>query len=224
MKALTVVHQADAGPGVFAEALRDAGWEAAGSSGDADAVLIFGGSAHPDQDAVHPELAAERDLLADCLDRGVPVLAVCLGAQLLAQAAGGAARRASEPEIGWHPVAVAAAGAADPVLSPLAPEFEAFGWHSYECLLPPAAVVLARSPVCVQAYRIGPCAWGIQFHAEVSRADALSWIEDYAADPDAVAAGVDPIALRAATEPRIVAWNETGRALCRRFLQAAAAG
>lgn len=223
MKALLVVHQADAGPGVFAEALHEAGWEATGSPADADAVLIFGGSAHPDQDAGYPELAAERGLLAGCLDGGVPVLAVCLGAQLLAQAAGGAARRASRPEIGWHPVAVAGAGATDPVLGPLGPEFEAFGWHSYECVLPPDAVVLASSPVCVQAYRIGPCAWGIQFHAEVSRRDALSWIEDYAADPDAVAAGVDPAALRAATEPRIAAWNDAGRALCRRFLRAVSA-
>lgn len=220
MRVLCIVHQADAGPGVFAEAMDELGWKATGAVADADAVIVFGGSAHPDQNL--SELASERALLAGCLQRGVPALGVCLGAQLLAQAAGGAARRASRPEIGWHRVAVSGAGASDPVLGALAPEFEAFGWHSYECVLPPDAVALATSEVCVQAYRVGRCAWGIQFHAEVSRADALGWIGDYAADPDAVRAGVDPDALRAATEPRIRAWNDLGRALCRRFLAAAA--
>ena len=98
------------------------------------------------------------------------------------------------------------------MLGALAPEFEAFSWHAYECALPPGAAALAHSDVCLQAYRVGARAWGIQFHAEVLSADALGWIADYAADPDAVQAGVDPVALRAATEPRIAAWNETGRA------------
>ena len=64
------------------------------------------------------------------------------------------------------------------------------------------AVVLARTPVCVQAYRVGPAAWGIQFHAEVTAADARSWIDDYHSDEDAVRIGVDPSGLRAETEGR----------------------
>ena len=103
-----------------------------------------------------------------------PLLGVCLGTQLLAEAAGGSAGRASEPEIGWRQVELTPEGAADPLLAPLAPAFEAFQWHSYEAAPPPDAVTLARSPVCPQAYRIGEQAWGIQFHAEVSAADAES--------------------------------------------------
>jgi GMP synthase-like glutamine amidotransferase len=230
VRALAIVHQADAGPGVFAEAVEQAGWElaiweiGAGSGAPSleglDAVMTFGGSAHPDQTERYPWIDVELRWLADALAADVPLLGVCLGAQLLAVAAGGAAGRAPQPEIGWHPVRVC--GSEDPVLGCLAPEFEAFSWHAYECTLPPGAMALARSQVCLQAYRVGRCAWGIQFHAEVSYADALGWIEDYAADPDAVRAGVDPVALQAATEPRIAAWNDVGRELCRRFLEVAA--
>jgi GMP synthase-like glutamine amidotransferase len=84
-------------------------------------------------------------------------------------------------------------------------------------------VVLARSPVCAQAFRVGDAAWGIQFHAEVSRADALDWITEYHVDPDAVRIGIEPARMRAETEPRMEAWNELGRGLCSRFVAAARA-
>lgn len=234
MRTLAISHQRDAGPGVFAEAVAAAGheldlWHVAETDvppadpGAYDAVMTFGGAMHPDQGADHPWLEPEVSLLAELVHREVPVLGVCLGSQLLACATGGEVRRAREPEIGWNRVEVNPAGSADPVLAPLAPGFEAFGWHSYEAVPAAEAEVLATSAVCPQAYRVGPSAWGIQFHAEVSAADALGWIEDYESDPDAVRVGIDPVALTAETRPRIEAWNELGRGLCARFLAAAAA-
>jgi len=175
MRTLAISHQRDAGPGVFAEAAVAAGhdldfWHVAESPPpadprDYDAVMTFGGSMHPDQGDQHPWLDPEVELLAELLDREVPVLGVCLGAQLVVRAAGGEIARAREPEIGWHRVELTASGESDPLLAPLAPGFEAFGWHSYECRPPAGAAVLATSPVCVQAFRVGACAWGIQFHA-----------------------------------------------------------
>jgi GMP synthase (glutamine-hydrolysing) len=120
-------------------------------------------------------------------------------------------------------VEVTPEGRDDPVIGPLAPAFEAFQWHSYEVPLPPDAVALAQSPVSLQAWRAGEVAWGIQFHAEVSAADAEHWIDDYRSDPDAVRIGLDPEALRAETRPRMEAWNQLGRELCVRFLDVAAA-
>jgi GMP synthase (glutamine-hydrolysing) len=151
------------------------------------------------------------------------MLAVCLGSQLLAQAAGAEVTRSAAPEIGWHDVSVMPDGAADPLLAPLGECFEAFQWHAYEFALPPGTVALARSEACLQAFRAGQAAWGIQFHAEVSRTDALAWIDDADDDPDAAAAKIDAGTLRAETEDSIESWNETGRALCRRFLDAAGA-
>ena len=230
MRALAIVHQTDAGPGVFADELTERGVElhewllSERGTGpkleiaDYDAVLTFGGAMHADQEDRHPWLRFEKDFLAAMIDDRMPVLAVCLGNQLLAEAAGGSARRASEPEIGWFEVEVTDEGKADPVIGPLAPSFEAFQWHSYEAVPPEGAAILARSPVCTQAYRIGDRAWGIQSHPEVSPADVSKWIDDYRSDEDALRIGVDPEVLRAETDEKISAWNQLGRELCGRFL------
>jgi GMP synthase (glutamine-hydrolysing) len=232
MRTLAIVHQRDAGPGVFADEMRDRGVELdewllteRGTGppreiADYDAVLTFGGAMHADQEDQHPWLRFEKDFLEAVLDDGIPILAVCLGCQLLAEAGGGLARRGREPEIGWLEVEITDEGAADPVIGPLAPSFTGFQWHSYEAVPPQGAAILARSPVCAQAYRIGERAWGIQFHAEVTAGDLAHWIDDYRSDGDAVRIGIDPRALRAETEGKIADWNRLGRELCGRFLDA----
>jgi GMP synthase (glutamine-hydrolysing) len=232
VRALAIVHQTDAGSGVFADEMRDRGvrldeWllSERGTSppkeiAEYDAVLTFGGAMHADQEDRHPWLRFEKDFLAAMLDDRVPILAVCLGCQLLAEAAGGSARRASEPEIGWHEVEVTAEGTTDPVIGPLAPGFTAFQWHSYKAVPPEGASVLARSPVCPQAYRLGERAWGIQFHAEVAATDVSKWIADYRSDEDAIRIGIIPETLRDETNRRIADWNRLGRELCGRFLDA----
>jgi GMP synthase (glutamine-hydrolysing) len=246
MRALAIVHQPDAGPGVFGDAMRERGVEldewmlSERGTGppreiaEYDAVLTFGGAMHADQEDRHPWLRFEKDFLAAMLDDGMPLLAVCLGSQLLAEAAGGTARRASEPEIGWYEVEVTPEGREDPVIGPITPEvtapirgpitpmFIAFQWHSYEAVPPEGATILARTPVCPQAFRIGERAWGIQFHAEVTAADISKWIDDYRSDEDAVRVGVDPEALRTETDEKIADWNRLGRELCGRFLEAVA--
>jgi GMP synthase-like glutamine amidotransferase len=230
VRALAIVHQPDAGPGVFAEEMKARGVELdewllseRGTAppreiADYDAVLTFGGAMNADQEDRHPWLRFEKDFLDAILDDGMPTLAVCLGSQLLAEAAGGSARRAREPEIGWFDVEVTEEGAADPVIGPLAPRFTGFQWHSYEAAPPAGAAILARSPVCAQAYRLDERAWGIQFHAEVTAADAGRWIDDYRSDEDAARIGIDPDALRRETESKMADWNRLGRELCGRFL------
>ena len=224
MRVLAIVHQDDAGPGVFEDAVRSAGHELdvwrpdRGEEPPAgcEAVLVFGGAMNTG-DAL-PWLPAEKAYLREVVERGTPVLGVCLGAQLLAEAAGGSVRRARTPEIGWVDVAVDADG--DPVMAALPPDLTAFGWHSFEAVPPGQGVNLARSDTCLQAFRLdGTPHWGIQFHAEVSAADLRHWIKNFHTDPDA--AGLDPEALLAESEPRLEEWNELGRALCARFLAAA---
>jgi GMP synthase (glutamine-hydrolysing) len=232
VRVLSIVHQRDAGAGVFGDAVRDAGAElvewvpAAGGPPELDglgAALVFGGAMHADQEEGHPWLRGEKALLADLLAREVPLFGVCLGAQLLSEAAGGSPRRAREPEIGWIEVELTQEGRADPLLGPLPGRFEAFEWHSYEAGPPADAVPLARSQVCLQAYRLrGARAWGIQFHAEVTRPDVNAWLDSYDSDEDAVRIGLDPEALRGQTAPRLDAWNELGRSVAERFLAEAA--
>lgn len=232
MRVLAVTHQGDAGPGAFGEAIREDGaelveWLPPSQPPPADlerfdAVLVLGGAMNADEADRHPWLREEEALLKGVLAAGTPAIGLCLGGQMLAQAAGAPARRAGRPEIGWLRIEVDGAGREDPVLGALAPSFEAFSWHGYEFPLPPGAVELARSEVCLQAARIGEAAWALQFHPEVSRADALGWIDEYTSGPDAVSAGIDPAALRAETEPKIDAFNQLGRDLCRRWLDFAA--
>lgn len=229
MRVLEIVHQADAGPGVFADAIRDAGaapqtWFVPTSPEPPDdplaydAVLSFGGAMHPDEVVEHPWLAEEKAVLGELLDRRVPLLGVCLGSELLVEAAGGWARRAHTPEIGWYEVETTREAVDDPLLGPLAPGFNALEWHSYEVGLPGGAVALARSEASLQAYRVGDNAWGIQFHAEVTLADFEGWLDDYRSDPDAVACGLDPEELRSQTRAAIADWNRIGQELCERFL------
>jgi GMP synthase (glutamine-hydrolysing) len=230
VRVLSIVHQRDAGSGVFGEAAQAAGhelleWvpaEQPSAPDAADAALVFGGAMNVGEEEGNPWLAGEKRLLRELLRDGTPLLGVCLGAQLVADAAGAEVRRAALPEIGWHEVELLSEAARDPVLGSLAEPMLAFQWHSYEFTLPPGGVALARSPVCLQAFRVGPKAWGIQFHAEVTGAAVGAWLDGYRNDPDAVRIGIDPEALRAETEQRIEAWNEVGRELCGRFLEAAA--
>jgi GMP synthase (glutamine-hydrolysing) len=232
VRVLAIVHQPDAGPGVFADEVQARGhaldeWLLPGGDpapadpAGYDAVMTFGGAMHADQEREHPWLAREKELLRALIEARVPLLGVCLGSQLVAEVAGAPAEPAPEPEIGWFDVELTPEGVADPLLAPLAPRFEAFQWHSYRSPLPPSAVALAESPTALQAFRAGERAWGVQFHAEVTPDDAIGWTERYEEDEKAVEIGLDPDEMIASIREQIKAWNEVGRALCGRFLNLA---
>ena len=223
MRVLSVVHESDAGAGVFGAFPT---WVPSAQPPpdvrDVDALMIFGGSMHADQNDGHPWLAPEKQFIRDALERGKPILGVCLGSQLLAEAAGAAPYRSEEPEIGWYEIEITEAGAADPVIGPLAPSVELFEWHHYVAPLPAGATCLARTPACVQAFRIeSKPAWGLQFHAEVTRENLFSWLDGWERS-EAVHTSFDPEAIRAASEQRIEEQNAVGQGIAKRFLAEAA--
>jgi GMP synthase-like glutamine amidotransferase len=226
---LAVIHGTNARGGVFREAVEEAGhrydeWSLAWGTpaprplDDYAAVLVFGGSMHADQDDQHPWLRDEDEFIRGLLDRQVPLLGVCLGIQLIAKADGAAVYPVpGGPEIGWLPVELTGAAAGDPVFGGLPSRFDAFGWHYYTYDVPTGAEELARSARCNQAYRLGPVAWGIQFHAEVTLETVQSWITD----KDEFPLDLDRHALWAETQERIGGWNELGRRLCGDFVEVA---
>jgi GMP synthase (glutamine-hydrolysing) len=233
MRVLTIVHEQDAGPGVFDRALDAAAadvdtWLVAEQArppagADAyDAIISFGGSVHPHQEDRHPWLATEKRFLARALAGGVPLLGICLGSELIAEVAGTQARHLPHPEIGWYAVNVTEDGRADSVIGPVGDGFEALEWHSYAVDLPVGATALAQSSSCLQAYRIGDSAWGLQFHAEVTDADFQHWLDNYKVDEDAVREGIDPEAIARETAGKMAAWHELGVGVCARFLETAA--
>ena len=219
---LAVTHGPSVGAGVFADAVRSAGheleeWCVPVSSEPPpdghDAAIVLGGGMHADQEELHRWLVPELEFISGELERGTPLLGVCLGAQLVARAGGGTAVKAPVSEVGWHAVELTEAGRADPVTSALPARFEAFQWHHYTWELP-AATELAKGGGLSQAYRLGERAWGVQFHPEVTSAQIDRWIAE---DPEDVE---NADALRAATHERIGGWNRLGRELCGAFLDA----
>jgi GMP synthase (glutamine-hydrolysing) len=182
------------------------------------AVMVFGGSMHPDQDEHFGWLEREAEFLRSVLTEEVPVVGVCLGAQMLARAAGAWVGPAAAPEVGWLDMELTRTGRTDPVMGVLPPRTEAFQWHHYTFGIPEGAVELARSEICTQAFRAGRHAWGLQFHAEVTLPMVQSWIAE---EVDGLPIAADDFL--AATEERIADWNRHGRKLCSAFLEVASA-
>lgn len=223
MDVLSVVHGGDAGTELFGTFIAEAGhthreWSFATDgtpSDDYDAVLVFGGSVHPDQDDRHPWLRDELRWLAGLIDARVPTFGICLGSQLLARAAGAPVGPLPEPEIGWFELELNDAGRSDPILSALPPRFAALESHYYEHGLPEGAVELSRNSACLQGFRLRDACWGVQFHPEVTEPQLDRWIADDGKVPD-------PGRMQAETRQHIGEWNELGRRLCQAFLTAAA--
>ena len=227
MNVLAVVHGANCPAGTFGDVIEERGhrldsWCMAWGTppprpaDDYGAVLLFGGAMHADQDAHHPWLREEHLFIERLLDQHVPLLGVCLGAQLVAKAAGAAVYPAGEPEIGWIEVELTGEVADDPVLAGLPQHFPAFQWHHYAFDLPAGAIELARSRTCPQAFRLGDAAWGVQFHPEVTLEIVSSWIDE---SPDEVPGTAETFL--AETEAQIDAWTELGRSLCGDFVEVA---
>lgn len=180
----------------------DRGDDLPGDLSGHDGLLVLGGpQSSLDTAEASPELGGVRTLLSRALADDVPTLAICLGAQLLAQVGGGSTRVGVDgPEVGAALVAKRDAADADPVFGPLPLSPDVIEWHHDEIdRLPAGATLLASNPVYPnQAFRVGRHVYGLQFHVETSPEVVRGWARQ---DPDGVAAtGRDYKAVCAATD------------------------
>ncbi len=143
-----------------------------------DGLIFMGGPMSVNDEP--PFLLEEMRLIERAAARGVPMLGVCLGSQMIAKALGGRVYRNAEKEIGWFDIHLTDEGRRDPMLEQLAPVERVFHWHGDTFDLPSEAVLLAWSQrTARQAYRIGRGIYGLQFHLEVTPAMIVDWsIED----------------------------------------------
>jgi GMP synthase (glutamine-hydrolysing) len=140
-------------------------------------LVILGGPMGVQQVHEHPHLPTEVALVRDAIDRNIPVLGICLGAQLIAQALGARVGPNREKEIGWYDVELAPAGKEDPLLRHFRPRERIFQWHSDTFTLPRGAVHLAASAACGnQAFRYRNNVYALQFHLEVDEALIERWL------------------------------------------------
>jgi GMP synthase-like glutamine amidotransferase len=145
---------------------------------EVDGLVCMGGEMGAYDDADHPWLVELRSLLGRAVAGRLPVLGVCLGAQLLALATGGEVRKAvNGPEVGTQLIAKRDVAAHDPLFAqlPLTPDVIQFH-HDEISRLPPGATLLASSPrYSNQAFRIGAAGYGLQCHIETSPATVVCW-------------------------------------------------
>lgn len=182
---LVLQHVAREGPGLVSEALREGGLrerivridkgDPVPDRPDAfAAVVVMGGPMGVYQADRYSHLAEEMRLLERTLHKGIPILGICLGSQILAAALGAEVRPAPVKEIGWIPVELTSEARADDLLGTAPPRFVPLQWHGDVFDPPRGARSLARSELTAcQAYRYGTNAWGFLFHLEVT-ADQVS--------------------------------------------------
>ena len=153
-----------------------------------DLLLVLGGpmGIRDIGNSNFPWLSKEVDLIKEALNREIGIIGVCLGAQLLAYAAGGDVEVLEAgippqplPEIGWHTVSSNVFNEDDKITSLLGEPFPVLHWHGDRILLPTFAELIASSCRCKeQLFKIGSLAYGIQFHVEIDNEMVNRWIEE----------------------------------------------
>lgn len=156
-----------------------------------------------DQTDEYQHLAHEIELIEDAIERDIPTLGICLGAQLIAAALGAPVKRNPCKEIGWYDVTLTDAGRQDPVFRHFRPTEKLFQWHGDSFAIPEGAVHLATSEACPhQAFRYGDKVYALQFHLEVDQPMIERWLQvpRHVAELAEMAGKIDPKQIQHETE------------------------
>jgi GMP synthase-like glutamine amidotransferase len=167
-----------------------------------DGLISMGGPQDTDEQDQHAWMPGEIDLIKQAHERGIPVLGVCLGAQLVAVALGGEVARMDTPELGMAPVTLSFFGSTDPILTGL--PWNAAAMHAHGCEVtkaPPGgtpAPLVSSKGSKVQAFRVGLTTYGFQYHFEWDKQRCLDiidhntkWIEAMGTSADALKEGIE---------------------------------
>ncbi len=189
MKAIVLMHVESEGPGTLGTFLQNHGVEIETRKlyakdpvpteiSGLDAVISMGGPMNVYEEDEYPFLKDETDFLRQAIDDGIPVMGVCLGAQMIAKACGKKVYRAPEEEVGWCEISLTEKAREDYLFKDLPSPLTVFQWHGDTFDVPDGGVLLASSEVCEnQAFRYKN-AYGLQFHVEVTGDMLEEWFED----------------------------------------------
>ena len=176
-------------------------------------LVVLGGPMNVDEVARYPYLSEEVGWIQEAVAMGLPVLGICLGSQLLAKALGARVYSHRIKEIGWYSIDWTTEAADDALFAGCAASPYVFQWHGDTFDLPQDAVLLATSRDCRhQAFRFGRCAYGLQFHIEVTAPVITEWLAEPGNCGELARLDyIDPNTIVAATPRRLPAMTELGR-------------
>jgi GMP synthase-like glutamine amidotransferase len=187
-KALVIMHVESEGPGTLGEFLESYGFrlqtvklhkeeKLPRSVQKFDAIVSMGGPMGVHDEELYPFLKSETEFLRKAIDQNIPILGICLGAQMIAHACGATVEPADEAELGWKNIFVTGEGRRDILFQGLPGTLQVFQWHEDTFEMPHGGTLLAIGKECLhQAFRYRN-AYGIQFHVEVTENMLTDWFE-----------------------------------------------
>lgn len=143
------------------------------------ALIVLGGSMGVYEEEKYPFLKWEKSIIRTAVKNGIPLLGICLGAQLIASATGAQVYQGNFQEIGWYPISMTLEGEMDPLLGHVPNQAIVFQWHGDSFDLPKGAHRLASSVYYPnQAFRMGKNVYGLQFHLEITPSVVERWLDE----------------------------------------------
>jgi GMP synthase (glutamine-hydrolysing) len=185
-----------------------------------DGVVLFGSTYNVEHAEQQPFIKEVRELTLEAMDRGIPFLGVCFGAQVLAWALDAEVGKAPAREVGFEPMHPEPATGTDPLLAHYGDGDMVFQWHMDTFEQPAGATMLATGDrVRNQAFRAGERTWGVQWHFEVDRPELEHWLDTFSAEGDLKTEwGKSTDDVRAEAEAFLAAHEDKGRELFSRFV------
>ncbi|MGH2589304.1 MAG: type 1 glutamine amidotransferase [Actinomycetota bacterium] len=220
--------------GIARDAVEEAGaevrvWDAIDAAsgrpelGEVGGVVLFGSSYNVEHADEQPFIKELRELTREALDRGIPLLGVCFGAQVLAWALDAEVVKAPVREVGFEPLHPTPAAVDDPLLSHYEDGDMVFQWHMDTFELPAGAALLATGDkVPNQAYRVNERTWGVQYHFEIDRPEIEMWLAAFAKQADLASTwGKSNDQVREEADHHLAEHERKGRETFRRFVRVA---
>lgn len=182
-----------------------------------DGLVLMGGPQNTDEQDQHPWMAREIELIKQAHDAGLPIVGVCLGAQLVAVALGGEVGKSQTPELGMAEVTQSFFGTTDPLLAGIPWTSVQMHAHAHEVTVPPPggtpAPLMSSAGCKAQCFRVGLTTYGYQYHFEWDKPKCLSVIDENPAW--AQAAGTDAGTLKQGVEEHYDLYRHLGERQCK---------
>jgi len=186
---------------------------------DYSAIIILGGPMNVYEERKYPFLKKENSSIKEALKINKPMLGICLGAQIIARAAGAKVYPAKRKEIGWFTLNLTTGGIENDVFRGLERQFTVFQWHGDTFDIPSGSIKLAKSNLFPnQAFSIGKTIYALQFHLEVTKKMILEWVNRYEDELVTLKEEVDPDEMLKSSEHHIQPLNNHAFLLFSNFL------